>query len=115
MAKVTVKPKEGKRRRRPGEVFKVKKVVKTKDGRSKIKTTRSTGVVNSKGSKVRTSNMTKGGVDATRKPKASVSRDLKGKRVGTRKKTVSMDTSRPGLKKKSIVGKIKKTKEKGYL
>lgn len=97
------------RRRRPGVVSKVKKVVKTKDGRSKLKTTRSTGVTNSTRSKYRTSNMGSRGVDATRKPKASVTKDGVGGR--TRKKTVSMNTMRPGLKKKSLVGKITKTKE----
>ena len=97
------------RKRRPGEVFKVKKVVGKGSGR--IKTTRSTGVTNSTKSKVRTSNMTKMGVDATRKPKASISKDMKGKRVGTRTKTVSMDNTRPGIKKKSMIGKIKKVKE----
>tara|TARA_R110000796_G_scaffold249810_1_gene378015 strand:- start:11 stop:502 length:492 start_codon:yes stop_codon:yes gene_type:complete len=97
------------RKRRPGEVFKVKKVVGKGSGR--IKTTRSTGVTNSTKSKVRTSNMTKMGVDGTRKPKASISKDMKGKRVGTRTKTVSMDNTIPGLNKKSRVGKIKKVKE----
>ena len=96
-------------KRRPGEVFKVKKVVGKGSGR--IKTTRSTGVTNSAKSKMRTSNMTKMGVDATRKPKASISKDMKGKRVGTRTKTVSMDNTRPGIKKKSMIGKIKKVKE----
>ena len=98
------------RRRKPGEVFKVKKVVDGKDGKSKLKTTRSTGVTNSTRSKVRTSNMTKRGVDATRKQKATVTKDMKGNRVGTKKKTVSMKRV-PGQNKRSKVGTIKKVKE----
>ncbi len=65
------------RRRRPGVVSKTKG---------------STGVTNSTRRKYRTSNMTEKGVDRTSKPKASVTKDFKkGKTLGYKKKTVSLD------------------------
>ena len=48
-----------KRRRRPGEISQVKKVVIDKDGKSKLKKTGGVGVTNSTRSKYRTSNMIK--------------------------------------------------------
>jgi hypothetical protein len=103
-----------KRKRRPGVVSQVKKVVTGKDGRSKLKETGAVGVTNSTRSKYRTSNMIKqrrgnsSGVDFVGKPKASVTKDGRGGRTKT--KTVSMDTTRPGLRKKKLVGTITKTK-----
>jgi len=97
------------RRRRPGVVSKVKKVVKGKDGKSKVKTTRSTGVTNSTRSRYRTSNMTDKGVDMTRKPKATVTKDNR-KGTGYRKKTVTLDRTK-ARSRKDLVGKITKTKK----